>query len=212
MRAQGACTDVATCVLMLVVDPRIVDLGPVLSAVPTVPVWYFTNHSGLFGAHHPRVRYLPTPARTWQDYNRVLRSAWFWRQLPVPYALLFERDSFFCKHPTFSLPFFLREMVEYRYVLMGAPWRDEHWWCRLKGRCVGNSGLSLLNVDSVVQLLPNRSDTAYKLDSSLHRRAVAAHLPLPPNEIAEKFSMESTRRAAWFTPFGCHKRRCCESW
>ena len=196
---------------MVILDPRRLDLSAALLAIPYVTVLYYTvNHHQLYNGSD-RVKIMPGFVQTWNDYNIVLRSAWFWKTLPTEFMLLFEQDAFFCKHPTFHINFFIREMIQYKYPIMGAPWKDKMWWCRLKGRCVGNSGLSLWNVRMIIPLLPNESKSAYKLDSSLHRRAVNAKLLLPPNEIAEKFSFETTRGKRWFVPFGCHKRVCCDA-
>lgn len=193
---------------MLLLDPRRLNVSAALRAVPDAPLWYFTVDQRPYD--DARVHIKPPLVRTWNDYNVVLRSAWFWRQIPSTFALLFERDSFFCAAPTLGLRFFLDEMIQYEYVFVGAPWNNSAWWCKAKGRCVGNSGLSLFNVRLTASLLPNRSKTPYKVDSSLHRRAARAKLALPPNELAEKFSMErSTKR--WFVPFGCHKHRCCRT-
>ncbi len=63
--------------------------------------------------------------------------------IPTPLVLLFEADVRFCKRPTLPISFFLAEMVEYEYTLLGAPWMDGQAWCRQRGRCSGNSGLSL---------------------------------------------------------------------
>ena len=52
----------------------------------------------------------------------------------------------FCVKPTLPIEFFIAEMVEYDYTLLGAPWIDSTRWCMQHGRCSGNSGLSLWNV------------------------------------------------------------------
>ena len=58
----------------------------------------------------------------------------------------------FCVKPTLPIEFFIAEMVEYDYTLLGAPWIDSTRWCMQHGRCSGNSGLSLWNVRTMEAL------------------------------------------------------------
>lgn len=125
----------------------------------------------------------------------------------------------FCVKPTLPIEFFIAEMVEYDYTLLGAPWIDSTRWCMQHGRCSGNSGLSLWNVRTMealarrsVEWRSNHSKltaTNWEIDAHAHALIVQNGGRLPPTELAEKFSMEQTRRLAWFSPFGCHSQRCC---
>ena len=95
----------------------------------------------------------------------------------------------------------------------GAPWPDNDkaiWWCKTKGRCVGNSGLSLWNATLTGEVLgPRDADSFGPIDSHVHQRLATQQRPVPPSEVAEKFAMEYTARRTYFTPFGCHKVLCC---
>lgn len=198
---------------MAVIDSRPVpSLGRALIAVPQAPVWYFTipANFGIYG--HDRVKYIACNSSTKLQYNRMLKNRWFWDQFTTRLVLLFEKDTSFCARPTLTISFFVAEMVEYDYALLGAPWLDDAYWCRVKGRCSGNSGLSIWSVAPMQRFAREGGrSSAAKIDSFMHAifAGRAGVDRLPPTELAEKFAMETTRRRAWFTPFGCHKSACC---
>lgn len=210
---------------LLIVDPRPAPvIHKALAAVPLVPLWYFTslaNH-GIYG--HDRIVYRTTNVTSRWRYQRLLKSSAFWTMLPTEMVLLFEADVRFCNQPTFSVEHFVAEMIEYEYTLLGAPWFDDSGWCLHRGRCTGNSGLSLWNARSVRRLMGTLEQwtltnpikahktgftTKYEIDAFVHQQIASQGGRYAPTELAEKFSMEHTRRLAWFTPFGCHSQSCC---
>ncbi len=191
---------------MIIIDNHLLDISQI-SNLLEIKIRFYTNVTKPYTKKN--IMFLPSLIHSWSDYNTVLRSNWFWKTMDTEYVLLMERDSILCKNPTFDLKYFLNQMIQYKYVILGAPWKNNQWWCISKGRCSGNTGLSILHVPSLVKLLPYTAKSAYKIDSSIHRRAVQKKLPLPPDEISEQFSMQYLRNV-WFNPFGCHKIHCCK--
>lgn len=76
------------------------------------------------------------------EYNKLMKSAWFWDSIPAEKALIFQSDSVMIK-------FNIHEFMEYDYV--GAPWHQgNERWGELSARGitegVGNGGFSLRTV------------------------------------------------------------------
>jgi hypothetical protein len=81
------------------------------------------------------------------SYNRVLKSADFWRRVGGEYALVVQEDGWVAR-PAERL---LRSLMQDgRYDYVGAPWPA--WDCRVQAGCgpVGNGGLSLRRVPAMV--------------------------------------------------------------
>ena len=179
-----------------------------LHAVPDVPMWYYTAPENMFYIADPRIRYVETHVRTKTAYNHILRRVDFWRAIPAEFVLLFERDTIFCHRPAHRIAYFLRAMKTEGIAYLGALWPDTAWWCKTKGYCVGNSGLSLWNVNTTTALVDNRNDNQ-NIDFYMHRQVVRRKMPLPSSSFASLFSQELTSGNKTFRPFGCHEFQCC---
>jgi len=82
-------------------------------------------------------------------YNRLLKSAWFWKMLQADKALIFQSDSIMVGGPKID------EFFEYDYV--GAPWHltNEIFsseYAKLIGDGIGNGGFSLRSVDAMIDI------------------------------------------------------------
>ena len=71
-----------------------------------------------------------------QDYNNILTSNNFWRQLHYDKILIFQHDSMILRTG-------IEEFLDYNYV--GAPWFASAPWAR-KDRAGGNGGISIRDV------------------------------------------------------------------
>ena len=135
---------------------------------------------------------------TIKDYNQLLTSVDFYRQLgsDVEYVLIFQTDTMLFPQSPHQMNYFL----EGKYDYIGAPWG---WLDSYDvSYCGGNGGLSLRNVARMIWLFcefPFPKVTVDNEDAHICRKP---GLRLPPRDVAEAFSTESTFSP---TPFGCHK-------
>ena len=77
-----------------------------------------------------------------QAYSKVLVSAHFWAMLRAQHVLVFQLDSILCS----LSPWKVHDFLEYDYI--GAPWID-----RFYGMDIGNGGLSLRKVKTMVHII-----------------------------------------------------------
>jgi len=109
------------------------------------------------------------------------------------YVMVFQTDSMLFPHS----PFQITDFLGYDYV--GAPWK----W-RIEGDPTlrgGNGGLSLRKVKTMCIALHTYP---YPKEQPINEDLYICNLPisLPPNEIAQRFSIESMY---YPTPLGVHK-------
>lgn len=136
-----------------------------------------------------------------QAYSRVLVSAHFWAMLRTQYVLIFQLDSVLCA----MSPWKVHDFLEYDYI--GAPWID-----RFNGMDVGNGGLSLRKVKTMIHIIKTfplegryENEDIYFAQGVYHLAQEGKYpVRIPPMHVASKFSYEAGAlpRAA---SFGVHK-------
>ena len=126
----------------------------------------------------------PLHLRTGHDYNRIMTSVPFWREMcNYERVLIFQHDSGLLREG-------IDEFLQWDYV--GAPWRVDMNWARAD-RKGGNGGLSLRNPKKALNLIERRSyDARYGNEDVFfvhHLEEVGAKVA--PYEVCTRFSVES---------------------
>jgi len=141
---------------------------------------------------------------TLADYNHLLSEHWLWQRICqwTDRVLLLETDSILCANPTYNISDFL----VYDYV--GAPWPGGPCGYSNFGEAVsvGNSGLSLWRVSTMLQVTANAQKPAsLPIDVWTCQQLVLAGARMPTAHVAEYFSVEMTAYRGGYTPVGVHK-------
>lgn len=136
------------------------------------------------------------PISTMDDYNKLLTSKRFWRNMPDK-VLIFQHDSMLLREG-------IEEFLEWDYV--GAPWQfQEHG---------GNGGLSLRDSKAMMTVLDKFEwdNTQGNEDVFFCNRLKELGMKLAPREVCSKFSCESIFQLRtlgahaidkWLTPIEC---------
>lgn len=141
------------------------------------------------------------------SYNRMMLTEDFYRLFEeYTYILIYQLDAF-----VFSDR--LMEMCQYDYDYIGAPWLSGHYHYIDAKRCiwrVGNGGLSLRKVRSVIRLLEKGEQNSYSdPEDVFFAISDSADFKVAPVDIALKFSHEMEVKRCFelnkeTLPFGCH--------
>ena len=136
-----------------------------------------------------------------QAYSRVLVSSHFWAMLRAQHVLVFQLDSILCS----MSPWRVHDFLEYDYT--GAPWID-----RFYGMDIGNGGLSLRNVKTMIHIIKTfplegryENEDIY-FAQGVYDLAKQGKYPvrIPPVHVAAKFSYEAGALPR-VASFGVHK-------
>ena len=136
-----------------------------------------------------------------QAYSKVLVSAHFWAMLRAQHVLVFQLDSILCS----LSPWKVHDFLEYDYI--GAPWID-----RFYGMDIGNGGLSLRKVKTMVHIIKTfplegryENEDIY-FAQGVYDLAKQKKYPvrIPPVNVAAKFSYEAGALPR-VASFGVHK-------
>ena len=136
-----------------------------------------------------------------QAYSRVLVSVHFWAILRAQHVLVFQLDSILCS----MSPWKVHDFLEYDYI--GAPWID-----RFYGMDIGNGGLSLRKVKTMVHIIKtfplegrNENEDIY-FAQGVYDLSKQKKYPvrIPPVHVAAKFSYEAGALPR-VASFGVHK-------
>lgn len=180
----------------------------------------------------PDARWIEKNGHAW--YTNFIKRATFWRLFSAPRLLLFESDSALCPHPTHHVSYFLD-----RWLYIGAPWSTHSasrfpvvcdaktgrlcpqgagvHWCHKLPCCVGNSGLSLWDRESMAELLEQGrlpfigAETidfwaAYSLQELEPYGVLRRHAVAPRSEAMLFSGVEAPHMYVNnFVPFGVHK-------
>ena len=134
-------------------------------------------------------------------YSKVLVSAHFWAMLRAQHVLVFQLDSILCS----LSPWKVHDFLEYDYI--GAPWID-----RFYGMDVGNGGLSLRKVKTMIHIIKTfplegryENEDIY-FAQGVYDLAKQKKFPvrIPPVHVAAKFSYEAGALPR-VASFGVHK-------
>ena len=122
-----------------------------------------------------------------QAYSRVLVSAHFWAMLRAQHVLVFQLDSVLCA----MSPWKVQDFLEYDYI--GAPWID-----RFYGMDIGNGGLSLRKVKTMVDIIKTfplegryENEDIYFAKGVYDLEKQGYPVRIPPVHVAAKFSFEA---------------------
>jgi hypothetical protein len=142
-------------------------------------------------------------------YNELMMKVDFYERFrKYEYILIYQLDAF-----VFS------DQLEYfcslGYDYIGAPWISGAFWYVDSRHCiwnVGNGGLSLRKVDSIINLLKSEKKCRNNLkinEDVYFAISNGENFSVAPQNIALKFSLESEVRECYrlnnnFLPFGCH--------
>jgi hypothetical protein len=121
-----------------------------------------------------------------EEYNDILLTSDFWKQVKGTKALIFQTDSLLLRGG-------IDEFLEYDYV--GAPWRKpkENQW-------VGNGGLSLRTVSKMIEICENNPVTE-QIWEDIYFMKYMKGIGVADIETAMRFSMEDVFSP---NPLGVH--------
>lgn len=136
-----------------------------------------------------------------EQYNKLLYSTKFWNILQLyncKHALIFQTD-------TLLLNDNIDDFIKYDYI--GAPWSKKLEWKKdiFENIDIGNGGLSLRNVDTMIKILeiyPNNYMMRFNEDGYFSYFCVKEKYNIPSIEVAMKFSIETIY---YENPCGIHK-------
>jgi hypothetical protein len=128
------------------------------------------------------------------EYNDLLCSPDFWKKIKscgAKHALIFQTDTLLLKND-------LDEFLKYDYV--GAPWCIK-WMGMLE---VGNGGLSLRNVDTMLEISKYCPRLQYQKNEDVYfcYWCIMREFKIAPADVAKKFAVESVY---YDSPCGLHK-------
>jgi hypothetical protein len=128
------------------------------------------------------------------QYNKLLTSTMFWSKLKEEFkcdkALVFQTDALLLKDN-------VNDFLDYDYV--GAPWNTKLLGCLE----VGNGGLSLRDVSTMIEITLQFNDYKYRNeDIYFSYHCLNMKKKVPAFQEAQKFSMESVY---YHDPIGVHK-------
>jgi len=128
------------------------------------------------------------------EYNDLLCSQDFWKKIKscgAKHALIFQSDTLLLKND-------LDEFLHYDYV--GAPWHIK-WMGMLE---VGNGGLSLRNVDTMLDISKYCPRLQYQKNEDVYfcYWCIMREFKIAPPDVAKKFAVETVY---YDSPCGLHK-------
>ena len=124
---------------------------------------------------------------TLEDYNNLLVSKDFYKNIPTELFLIFQTDSIICKKNKDLINHFLK----YDYV--GAPWKD---------KTVGNGGLSLRKKTKMIEIIDNCTYKNEPEDIYFGKSCPEIFRNKPDFKNAKEFSVETVYNDK---SFGIHK-------
>ena len=124
---------------------------------------------------------------TIKEYNNLLISRDFYKNIPTEIFLIFQTDSIICE----SNKSLINNYLTYDYV--GAPWKD---------KSVGNGGLSLRKKSKMLEIINNCPYSNENEDIYFSRACSSTKINIPTFDIAKHFSVETVYDDL---SFGVHK-------
>lgn len=124
---------------------------------------------------------------TLDDYNKLLVSTDFYKEIPTEIFLIFQTDSIICKQYKDLINTFLK------YDYIGAPWKDKN---------IGNGGLSLRRKSKMLEIIKKCEYKNQPEDVYFSYACPDIIRKQPSFEDAKKFAMETVYNDV---SFGVHK-------
>lgn len=124
---------------------------------------------------------------TIKEYNNLLISKDFYKNIPTEIFLIFQTDSIICE----SNKSLINSYMSYDYV--GAPWKDQN---------IGNGGLSLRKKSKMLEIINNCPYSNENEDIYFSRACPSVKKNIPTFDIAKHFSIETVYDDL---SFGVHK-------
>ena len=167
----------------------------------------FVNHV-LKGVKNVRFYGFEFEVNDGTSYNRLLKSAWFWKMLQADKVLVFRSDSMMLRDSGID------GFLDYDYV--AAPWhfRDEIWsskYGKMIGDGVGNGGFSLRSVQAMIDICetmgPSSPDSENEDVFVVVNMLKEGSYKLPSRQVAYSFAQEvPCSDLKVVTPLGVHAR------